>query len=63
MSLAPPSPQLQRKSSLEEENKGRRNKAFALIKQELADKEKIKRKNLKLNKGKKKSKNPIDQVM
>ena len=50
-----------RGSYLEAEMKGRRNKAFNIIKQELADKEKIKRKMLKLNKGKK-SKKPIDQV-
>ena len=52
----------QRKESVAEEvTKGRRNKAYYQIKQELAEKEKIKRKNLKLNKGKK-SKNPMDQV-
>ena len=51
-----------RKESIGEEVvKGRRNKAYYLIKQELAEKEKIKRKTLKLNKGKK-SKNPMDQV-
>ena len=50
-----------RGSYLEMEMKGRRNKAFNIIKQELADKEKMKRKMLKLNKGKK-SKKPMDQV-
>ena len=50
-----------RGSYLEMEMKGRRNKAYNIIKQELADKEKMKRKMIKLNKGKK-SKNPMEQV-
>ena len=49
-----------RKLSNSDENKGRRNKAYAAIKQELADKEKMKKKMAKM-KGKSKN-NPKDMV-
>ena len=66
MSLPTPE-QKDRRSSFEEEMKGKRNRAFLAVKAELAEKEKIKRRLLKqqqkLNRGKKTKINPMDEAV